>query len=267
MNTKLYIPLFIIAAALVSCKELEIPVYQEKDSVVFFQKKSIEVSLKGNTDPEPEIKLELSLFGPVCDFDRAVGLEFPDSSYVDAKEGVHFDLVRAIVPAGAMKGEVVLKVKQLTEDVPSHTIAINIVNDETFPHRLKDQSFIKLTWSKEFVRPTNQYAWQSWFYFLSTSYSRAYHELLYNYFGPEIEYSGYTNGALRDENTIYKGQNWWFSASRDFYAFVKEHDLANPDTPYMHSSDYEVYNSYLQAVGDGKKVDTPPTILSTLIIN
>lgn len=259
---------YFIAVALMalSCTEAEIPVYQVSDSAVYFSKKSTEFSLKGNTEAEPELVIPINLHGPACDYDRQISVAVADSTFNDAVLGKDFNIVSAVVPANELSGSIVLKVKALDNEVTSHTVALVLEADESFPRTVKGGNYTKVHWSKEFVRPDNEYAWQSWFYFFSTGYSVAYHELLYNFFGPDIEISGYTNGAMRDPNSVYHVISWWYAASRDFYNFVKEHDAANPDTPYMHSKDYEVYQNYKQAVGDGTKPEVIPTVLSTLLV-
>jgi len=255
------------AAFAASCVESEIPVYQLEDSAVYFKSKANDFSLKGVTDAEPELHIPICLFGPACDYDREMLVEVADSSYNDAVLGTDFQIVSAKIPANELSGEIVLKVKQLDSEVPSHTVALTLVPNDSFQRTVKNLTTSKIHWSKEFVRPTNQYAWAAWFYFFSHSYSAAYHELLYNYFGPDIEITGYTNAARKDPDSKMRVISWWYTASRDFYDMVKEHDIANPDSPYMHSSDYEQYESYTQATGEGKKPETIPTVLSTLLVN
>lgn len=256
---------FVAAMALIGCRQEEIPVYDVKDSAVFFKRASIEFSLKGNKDPEPEIRIPLEVFGPVCGYDRVFQVAIPDSSYNDAVLGRDFEILSSKVPAGAMEGEIVIRVKALTGETPTRTVAMEILPDENFPHCVKERECAKVSWSKDFVRPDNQYARQAWYYFFCNGYSKALHELLYEYFGEEIERSGYSNGAMKDENSVYHVNTWWYGAQAEFYDFVKTHDIENPDSPYMHSADYEIYTYYSQETGTGIKPSVIPSILSTLI--
>ena len=259
-----HIAAFVAALAAVSCQEQEIPVYRTEDSAVFFGSKGFDYSLKGITDPEYDVDIELQLFGTICDYDREVSVEVADSSYNDAVEGRDFEIVSALVPAGATKGRITLRLAN-GADLESHTVALALVPGEAFSRSVKGSSSARIHWSKEYVRPSNQHAWKSWWYFFCHGYSRSYHELLLKEFGDEIEHSGYDTAAMKDENTTYHVLSWWYSASRQFYAMVKEHDEANPDSPYMHSDDYETYTSYLVAAGEGESPEAAPTILSTLI--
>lgn len=265
MKARYIISYLVAALSLIACKQEEIPVYDVKDSAVFFKRASIEFSLKGNNDPQPEIRIPLEVFGPVCDYERVFQVAIPDSSYNDAVLGRDFEILSSKVPAGALEGEIVLKVQGLTSETPSHTVAMEILPDENFPHSVKDRECAKVTWSKDFVRPDNQYTRQAWYNFFCTGYSKALHELLYDYFGEEIERAGYSSGAMKDENTVYHVNTWWYGAQSEFFDFVRKHDRENPDSPYMHSADYEIYTSYTQETGTGIKPQVIPTIQSTLI--
>lgn len=262
--------LYIFAAALCmgcifSCKEQTIPVYQVEDSAVFFGTETCEFSLKGATQERPEIDVTLHLMGPVCDYDREILLEFPDSSFNDAVQGVDFNVVSAKVKAGEMEGHILLQVKMPDAHKDRYTFAVSLVPNKDFPHVVKNKYYSKITWTDGYVRPSNVNAWRSWWYFFCVGYSKNYHQLMFEYFGDVIEHSGYDSNAIKDPDTNYYPMSWWYASSRAFAEFVRKHDQEHPDDPYMHSDDYEYYLSYKDAPGTGIKPDVVPTILSTLI--
>jgi len=258
-----YLAAAIAALLALSCSEQEIPVYDASNASVFFASKTTEFSLKSVSETVTDLKISLDMFGPVCDYDRQIKVELADSSWNDAVEYVDFTLVEALVPAGEMKGRIVLRV-QNPEDLTSKTTTLAIIPDAVFPYIVKDHDYTKVHWSKEYIRPSKDIVWQTWFLFFSQGYSRRYHQLLIEKFGEEIERSSYKSSALKDPDCVYHVNSWWYSANRELYDYVKEHDKANPDSPLMHSEDYELYSSYAVAVGSGIKPETPPTILSTL---
>lgn len=250
-----------------ACSELEIPVYQEKDSSLYFSSLVQEFSLKGNAEPEVELSVPLIMTGPVCDYDRPVSIEVVDTTINTATVGLDVTIEEAVVRSGQSKGFVKLKVKNLGADVPSKRLMLRIALNEFFQRPYANNTSSEIVWTAEYARPSIETVWKSWFYFFSPSYSKAYHKLLVDYFGPDLEKSSYESKAIKDTTLIYKAQTWWYSASRDFYQFVKEHDQANPEEPYMHSSDYEKYSRYTLPVGQGDKPETPPTVLSTLLVH
>lgn len=260
--------LFILASLIsaVSCSEIEMPVYKEEDSAVMFLSQAQDFSLKGVTDEKPHIKVDIKMFGPVSDIDRTVSIAVVDSSANSATQNVDFTIAEAVVKAGEMKGYLDLEVKKLEEGVEKRTVVLEIVPNEFFKYKVKNLNMSEISWSELYVRPHNAYVFKTWYYFFCPGYSRNLHQLLVDCFGPEIEISSYVSSARKDENFIFHTTNWWYDASRTFYDFVKTHDQANPDDPYMHSSDFEVYNSYDTAVGAGTKPESIPTILSTLIL-
>lgn len=250
--------------AISSCDSQEIPVYDVKNSVVYFESKSTDLSLRGVTDPSKDFTVKLSMFGPVCDYDREIAVEVVDSSFNNAVEGVDFEILSAMVPAGSMKGE--MKVRLMNaENLDAKSVSLSIRQNEHFQYLAKGATNTRMNWSKVYLRPTTN-VWYSWFYFFCQGYSQKMHELLMACLGDEIEISSHRSAALKDPELKYHELAWWYTASREFYDFVKAHDLAYPDDPYMHSSDYEQYSSYTVAVGSGTKPENIPTILSTLLV-
>lgn len=254
-------------ALLPACTELEIPVYQDKDSTLYFSTLVQEYSLKGYAEPEVEISVPLIMAGTVCDYDRPVAIELVDTTSNTATLGVDFSIEEAVVRSGESKGYIKLKVQNLDADVSAKRVMLRIAQNEYFQRPYANNTYSDIVWTAEYARPSVETVWKSWFYFFSPSYSKAYHKLLVDYFGQDIEKSSYESKAIKDTTLIYRTQNWWYSASRDFYQFVKDHDQANPEQPYMHSSDYEKYSRYTLSVGQGDKADTPPTVLSTLLVH
>ncbi|MCQ2116321.1 MAG: DUF4843 domain-containing protein [Bacteroidales bacterium] len=250
--------------AISSCDSQEIPVYDVKNSIVYFESKSTDLSLRGVTDPTKDFKVSLSMFGPVCDYDRDITIEVVDSSFNNAVEGVDFEILSAKVPAGSMKGEMMVRLMN-SDNLEGKSVSLSIRENEHFQYLAKGASNTRMNWSKVYLRPTT-HVWYSWFLFISQGYSQKYHELLMSALGDEIEISSHRSAALKDPDLMYHELSWWYTASREFYDFVKAHDLAHPDDPYMHSSDYEQYSVYTEPVGSGAKPENIPTILSTLIV-
>lgn len=255
------------AALAVSCTEEMVPTYDVADSAVRFQHKSEQFSLRGVTESEAQLSIKLDLFGPAADHDRHIKVEVADSSYNNAVLGTDFQIVEAVVPAGELSGRIVLSVKMVTLDDPTKVTTLAIRPNDDFPYVASEADVSRVTWSDEYLRPSNPYAWQSWFYFFGPFYSKNYHKLLIEVLGDEIEHSGYSNGAKNDPDTDYRVLTWWYAQNNMFYDYVKAHDTAHPDDPYMHSDDYEVYSSYMTPVGQGTRSDNPPTILSTIHSN
>ena len=251
---------------LCSCQESLVPVYDVKDSCVFFERGYSLFSLRG-VSGETECTISLKLFGPVADYDRDIKVEVVDSSYNNAVEGVDFSLLRAYVPAGELNGKIVLKVQPVTLEHPTRTTTLALRTNDEFPYLANNSEVCRVTWSDEYQRPSNPNVWQSWYYFLSNGYSKNYHKLLVEVLGDEIEHSGYTTASRNDPDVEYRLFTWWYAQAKVFYDFVKAHDEAHPDDPYMHSDDFETYTKNSTPVGQGIKPAVTPTILSTIFTN
>jgi len=263
MNCKL---LFILPAVLflASCEPQEIMTYDVKDSAVIFQHKSEQFSLRGVTQERTRLTVKLDLYGPVVDYDRPISVVVADSEDNNAVQGVDFDIVEACLPAGEMNGKIILDVKMVSMEEPTKVTTLQLQTNDSFIYLGSESSVTRVSWSDEYLRPGNQWAWQSWFYFFGPVYSKNYHKLLVEVLGDEIEHSGYSNGAKNDPDTDYRVLTWWYAKANEFYEYVKAHDTAHPDDPYMHSDDFEQYTSYLTPVGSGVKPAGIPTILSTI---
>ena len=248
-----------------SCRKSDIPVYEVKDSAVCFESRSTNFSLRGVEDEKVEFSVGVEMIGPVVDYDRMIDVRVvSDDSGTDAVEGVDFTIKSAMVAAGQMKGSVVLEVvNNLDDTVPSKTVTLEIVPNETF--RLGYASYVRsvIQWSDTYVRPP-QPVWRGWFLYFSHYYSRAIHELYIEIFGESIENVVTTKTEATEGGYEYKITTWWYSASRTLYDAVQQHDRENPDSPLMHSDDYMRYSSYETAAGNGEKDDHTPTILETL---
>ena len=121
-----------------------------------------------------------------------------------------------------------------------------------------------IEWSEEYVRPELG-VWRYWYLYFSHGYSRALHKLIVETFGEEIEhYTGSSGYVKTNPELTMKMPTWWYEASRTLYQAVKAYDAAHPDAPLMHSEDYQRYNGYNQAVGEGTVPDVIPTIFETL---
>ena len=249
-----------------ACEEIDIPTYKLEDSAVMFKSPTIEISLKGNSEARPRVRVPLSFYGPICQYDRPVKVAVVDTSLNTALSDPDFKIDTAVVSAGASEGLIMMTVGALPEELESRTVVLKIEENEHFSYQRLNLNIAAITWSKSYVRPDQPLVFQSWFNFFCPGYSKALHELLYQEFGPDIEISSHMAGIRKIPGYKYKAISWWYTASRQFYESVRAHDLANPDNPYMHSSDYEQYAAYNIPVGSGTKPETIPTILSTLLV-
>lgn len=255
----------LLAGALVysSCTRSDIPVFRIEDSAVSFVQITNNFSLRGMTEPERDITVKVTLIGPAADYDRPISYEI---SSTNAQEGVDYSIVDASVPAGALYGQIVLRVKKLPDDSPSRSVTITLLPNGQLGLGYKSYLTADVTWTESYERPQEP-VWRYWWLYISSSYSREWHKFLVETFGDDIE--RYTASRLYAEqySLIYKISTWWFSANHDVYEIVRKHDLENPGNPYRHSDDYERFRQYALPVGGGEGVpegQLPPTFLETL---
>ena len=260
----LCIPLVLIAF---SCKKDEIDVYKVEDSAVQFTSQTNAFSLRGLMDPLDTLQVQLSLIGPIVDYDRPVSVTISDNPRNTAKENTDFRILEAVVRAGEMYGTIVIEVKNLQGDVDELVTTMRLQPNEHFRNGTKTLMSSIVSWSEAYARPTNFKVWESWYAFFSHGYSRNYHNILISIFGEEIEkmtYKSLLDGDIA-EGLIREQVGWWYAAQRTLRDYVRNYDREHPDAPLMHSDDYEFYNSESTAVGNGTKPDEIPTIYETLL--
>lgn len=248
----------------ISCEEIEIPTYDIKDSAICFSARSSQFSLRGLTGDYMDVEIPMTLIGPVCDYDRQISIAVEDASGNTAVEGSDFTILDHIVKAGETKGLVTLRLKRFSEGVTNLRTTLKVIADENFREGYPTYCSAVVDWSEEYARPEVG-VWRYWYLYLSHGYSRDYHKLLLEIFGEEIEtVTGAKSYVTANPSLVMKMPTWWYEASRTLYTTVKEHDLAHPDDPYMHSADYQLYTGYNTAVGEGMTPKEIPTILETL---
>ena len=255
--------LFILFAAplVLSCKQDSIKTYSVENSAINFNSTRNAISLIGVTDEKVELLVPVTLVGPVTDYDREITLSVEDST---AHLGSDFRIVSSVLKAGEYKGIITLEVDKLPEDVTSRAATLSIVPNEHFIAGVPRYQKCIVAWSEEYARPAVS-VWHAWFLFFSKSYSKDFHKVLVEVFGPEIDTYVYKKSEAQDDpSKVFKMTDWWYAANARLYEYVSTYDKAHPDAPLMHSADYELYSSYLQPVGEGEHSDNPPTILSTL---
>jgi len=251
------------ALLLAGCAKSEIPVYRLEDSAVAFPQITNNFSLRGMTEPERILNVAIVLIGPASEQARPIAIDIEE---ISARQGEDFTVESCEVPAGALSGALVLKVKKLPEGVDSRSIKVTLRPNEYLKEGYKSYLTANITWTDSYERPIEQ-VWRYWWLYISKSYSRAYHELLVSTYGDDIERSCCSKPYAQDYDLIYQLPTWWFAINHEFTEIVRKHDRANPDAPYRHSSDYEAFSSYLKPVGDGeglKDGEIPPTILETI---
>ena len=256
-SVSLLLPLLL----LFSCQEEQIHTYAPEDSAVQFHGLTNSFSFKGMTEEYRDVQIPVDLIGYCADYDREFKVVAEDSTAVLGRD---FTITSSLIKAGEVRGNICLRVNHLPAGVERQDVRLRIVPNEHFREGPPRYSVSDVSWSEEYVRP-NPYVWRGWYLFFSRGYSKEYHRLLVSYFGEEIEHVvNQKTPANEDATLVYKLPAWWYSATREFRSFVRQHDDAGLEPPYRHSEDYELYSSYTQAVGEGNKPETPPTILETL---
>ena len=253
----------LLAAALLaaSCSKSEIAPYALEDSAVIFNSPSVLFSLKGMSEDTRDLRIPVLLVGVPADYDREIAIEAVDSTAVLGRD---YTILSKTLPAGAVRGEIVLRVNRLTGGVESRATRFTIVANEFFRAGPPKSASADIEWSEAYVRPQLE-VWRYWYTYLCHGYSKEYHRLLVEYFGEEIEkVTNNQSYARADETLVYKLPSWWYNATREFRDFVRNHDQMNPGDPWRHSDDYEQYSGYGVARGSGFKPETLPTIFETL---
>lgn len=265
MKNYLYTLLASLSLLAVSCKVDDIKTYDMKDSAVVFKTRSVQFSMKGVTEEYAVRTLTLDLIGQIADYDRKIDLKVSSEAENTATEGVDFILGEAVMKAGEHEAAVEFKIHELPEGVETKAVTMEIIPNEYFRKGYPTTSQILVTWSEEYVRPASEFVWRWWFNFFCKGYSKNYHKLLVDIFGTDIEF--YTNSvaAARDDETlICKLPDWWYAANAQLREYVRSYDMEHPDSPLMHSDDFEAYGDYKYPVGSGIKPERIPTIYETL---
>lgn len=243
-----------------SCRKDEVKPYDVKDCAVNFRAKTNSYSLKGMTEDTRDLVIPVDLVGPAVDYDREIALEIEDLEGVRDRD---FRLRSACIKAGELSGSIILNVNRLEEGQNALDCKISIVPNEYFRAGIPAYQQSVISWTELYARPAQE-VWRAWFLFFCKGYSQNLHKVIIEALGEEVEF--YTNSKPTEEGQIRKMPTWWYSASRELREYVKKHDQENPDSPLMHSEDYEYYGVYTAPVGAGRKPEKIPTILETLII-
>lgn len=253
--------LVLIAAG---CKKDDIKTFAVEDSAVNFRARSSSFSLKGITDDKTLLSIPVEVVGVPTDYDREISLDIKDSTAVLGRD---FTVVSSVIPAGQLRGNIVIEVNALTEEVPDRACTFYIKPNEFFRAGIPNYQKSIISWTELYSRPP-LYTWRYWFLYFCPAYSQSLHKIIVEEFGLEVEKYTLSTGYLKEDPTlIFKSPTWWYSANRQLREVVAEHDAANPDAPYRHSADYETFKTFAVPVGEGTRPEGPlPTILETLVI-
>ena len=257
--------LTIIAAAalscMVSCEKSEIQTFKVEDCSLSFDGIENSFSLRGLNDEYKDLHIPVNLLGIPVDYDREITLDIQDSIAVAGD----YQILSSVLKAGEMKTNIVVRVKALPDGVEQKLIVMSLVPNEFFRagQPLYRKAIVK--WTNSYARPV-PVVWGNWYLYISTGYSKALHKILVEEYGDEIDLCVRRKVEATPENgLIYKDPTWWSALNKRVREIVRNHDLANPENPYMHSEDYEDYPSASTPVGQGKKPSVIPTIYSTLV--
>ena len=246
---------------LTSCQEEPIHTYAPEDSAVTFHARSYSFSFKGMTEQYRDVSISVDLIGYCADYDREFKVEAAGES---ALLGRDFQILSSVLKAGEVKGEILLRVNHLPEGVERQEVTLSIVPNEFFRAGPPKTSAASVTWSEEYARP-QEAVWRGWYTYFCHGYSKEFHKLMVAYFGEEVETFVTQQGPAKENPSLkFQMPTWWYTSTREFRNYVRKHDEAGTEPPFMHSADYEVYKSYLTPYGEGEKPQEIPTILETL---
>lgn len=255
--------LMTVAAAVccMSCKKSEIQTFKAEDCSVSFNGIENSFSLRGWTEEYKDLYIPVRMLGIPVDYDRKITLEIRDSI---ATKG-DYEVLSSVVKAGELKANIIVRAKALEDGVEQKVIIMNIIPNEYFRAGLPSFQKAIVKWTNSYARPVPD-VWKNWYLYISTGYSKALHKILVAEYGDEIDFCVRRISEATPENgLIYKDPTWWSALNKRVREIVRDHDLAHPDDPYMHSEDYEDYPTSSTPVGQGKKPDVLPTIYSTLV--
>ncbi|MBQ9462244.1 MAG: DUF4843 domain-containing protein [Bacteroidales bacterium] len=255
--------IIVAAAALccLSCKKSEIQTFKLEDCSVSFDGIENSFSLRNLTEEYKDLYIPVNMLGIPADYDREITLDIRDSIAVAGD----YQVMSSVLKAGELKTNIVVRAKALEDGVEQKVIVMSIVPNEFF--RAGQPSYQKaiVKWTNSYARPVPN-VWKNWYLYISTGYSKALHKLLVAEFGEEIDLCVRRLADATPENgLIYKDPTWWSAMNKRIREVVRDHDLANPGNPYMHSEDYEDYPNSTTPVGQGRKPASLPTIYSTLV--
>ena len=250
-----------VLASLASCKKSEIQTFKVEDCSLSFSGIENSFSLRGWTEAYKDLHIPVRMLGVPVDYDREITLDIRDSIAVAGD----YQVLSSVVKAGELDADIVVRVKALPDDVEQKVIVMSLVPNEHFRagQPLYRKAIVK--WTNSYARPVPA-VWKNWYLYISTGYSKALHKILVEEYGDEIDFCVRSKGDVTPENgLIYKDPTWWSTLNKNVREIVRNHDLTNPDNPYMHSEDYEEYPNSTTPVGQGKKPAVIPTIYSTLV--
>lgn len=249
------------AACCLSCSKSEIETFKVEDSSVSFNGIENSFSLRGWVGEYKDLFIPVRMLGIPVDYDREIKLEIRDSIAVAGD----YQVLSSVVKAGEMKTNIVVRAKTLPDDVEQKVIVMNILPNEYFRIGLPAYQKAIVKWTNSYARPVPD-VWKNWYLYISTGYSKNLHKILVAEYGDEIDFCVRRISEATPENgLIYKDPTWWSALNKRVREIVRDHDLAHPEDPYMHSEDYEDYPNSSTPVGQGKKPTVLPTIYSTLV--
>ena len=244
-----------------SCEKSEIQTFKVEDCSVSFRGLENSFSLRGWTEEFKDLHIPVRMLGVPADYDREITLDIRDSIAVAGD----YQVLSSVVKAGELNADIVVRARKLPDDVEQKVIVMSIVPNEYFRVGLPAYQKAIVKWTNSYARPVPD-VWKNWYLYISTGYSKALHKILVAEFGDEIDFCVRRKSEVTESNgLIYKDPTWWTAVNKRIRELVRDHDLANPDDPYMHSEDYEDYPNSSTPVGQGKKPSILPTIYSTLV--
>ncbi|MBP5558928.1 MAG: DUF4843 domain-containing protein [Bacteroidales bacterium] len=250
-----------VLLCLSACKKSEIQTFKVEDCSVSFNGIENSFSLRGWTEEFKDLHVPVKVLGIPVDYDREITLDIRDSIATAAD----YQVLSSVIKAGELKADIIVRAKTLADDVEQKVIIMSIVPNDYF--RAGEPNYQKaiVKWTNSYARPVPD-VWKNWYLYISTGYSKALHKILVAEYGDEIDFCVRRLSESTPENgLIYKDPTWWSALNKRVREIVRDHDLLHPDSPYMHSEDYEDYPNASTPVGQGRKPAVIPTIYSTLV--
>lgn len=234
--------LFIFLAGCLICCEKPLDAAYEQDArVYFFERqndlvstrittKSYSFLLLPSTQTRDTVYVKIKTMGIPADYDRfAIGKTVQEGT--DATEGVDYDFIPGLIPAGAIEGNLPI-VLYRNDKIKSQELTLNLTIGETadFKGGVVEDNLFTYRWSDKLSKPAN---WSSPQYFGIDNYFGSYSDVKYRFI---IDVLGIAEFPVTTcARCPYDPALYTHAAMMDFKAHMvaalEEYNAAHPGNP------------------------------------